>query len=119
MNKTFLKIYALLAALVATALPSAAHAAISVGVCLGGKCTFSGYKDYIVTIFGFAMKAGVVLTVLMLIYAGYKYMTSQGNPSALGEAKDIIVGSLTGFAMLVLVYFILTLLGTPISVLHN
>lgn len=84
----------------------------------GGKenNTYDSYIDYMGAIFSFAMKAGAVLTTLMIIYAGYKYLTSQGNPTALGEAKDIIIGSLSGFAMLLLIYLILTVLQLPPAV---
>ncbi|OGD61933.1 hypothetical protein A2215_02275 [Candidatus Berkelbacteria bacterium RIFOXYA2_FULL_43_10] len=80
------------------------------------KTDFTDYVGYMGAIFSFAMKAGAVLTTLMIIYAGYKYLTSQGNPTALGEAKDIIIGSLSGFAMLLLIYLILTVLQLPPAV---
>ena len=75
--------------------------------------SFASYNSYISAVFQYSMKVGIVLTSLMLIYAGYKYMTSQGNPSGINEAKDIIVGSLTGFALLLLIYFILNVIGLP------
>lgn len=74
-----------------------------------------GYQDYVKAVFSFSLKLGVALTVLMVIFAGYKYMTSQGNPTAINEAKDIIIGSLSGFIMLLLIYLILNVynFGTP------
>lgn len=113
MKNIYLKKPSLLLALVGALLLPAPARAIDVGVCIGDKCRFAGYEQYVVTLFQYAMKAGVVLTVLMVIYAGYKYMTSQGNPSAINEAKEILIGTLSGFAMLVLVYFILTFLNLP------
>lgn len=47
------------------------------------------------------------LGVLMLIYAGYLYMTSQGSPEALTQAKDIIVGVVVGIMLLFLIELIL------------
>lgn len=90
--------------------------AVKVGVEIPGytMTETSTYLDYIGAVFNFAFKAGIALTTLMIIYAGIKYMTSQGNQSALGEAKDIIVGSLSGMAMLALTVLILTLLGLPV-----
>lgn len=75
--------------------------------------SFVDFMDYIGAVFDFSLKLGVALTALMLIFAGYKYMTSQGNPSALNEAKDIMIGSLSGFIMLLLVYLILTVYNLP------
>jgi len=51
------------------------------------------------------------LAVLMLIYAGYLYMTSQGNPEATGQAKDIIVGVIVGILLLFLIGIILSTIG--------
>ena len=87
--------------------------AVDVGVSIGGKTSFADFAAYIFAVFSFALKLGAILTTLMVIYAGYKYMTSQGNPTGINEAKDIMIGSITGFAMLLLVYFILNILGLP------
>ena len=88
--------------------------AVDVGVESPGHGTsFADFSAYIFAVFSFALKLGAILTTLMVIYAGYKYMTSQGNPTGINEAKDIMIGSITGFAMLLLVYFILNILGLP------
>lgn len=78
---------------------------------------FDSYKDWIEAIYNFSIRLGGILTLLMLIYAGYKYMMSQGNPTAINEAKEILFGSLSGFALLLLVFFILKFLNVsnPIS----
>lgn len=47
------------------------------------------------------------LAVLMLVYAGYIYVTSGGNPEALTRAKDIIIGVITGIILLFLIEVIL------------
>ncbi len=93
--------------------------ALDLGVCIpdgkgGQTCNVTSYLDYIRVVFKFALEAGVALTVLMIIYGGIIYLTSQGNPSALNSAKDIIIGSLSGLAMLALVVLILTFLGMPL-----
>ena len=77
------------------------------------KSSYTSFMDYMSTIFSFALKLGAALTALMVMYAGFKYMTSQGNPSTTGEAKEIIIGSLSGFAMLLLIYLLLNVLGFP------
>lgn len=87
---------------------------IKTGVEIPGEgSSFSGYVGYISAVFSFALKLGAALTVVMVIYAGFKYMTSRGNPSATGEAKEIIIGTLSGFAMLLLIYLILNVLNIP------
>ena len=87
--------------------------AVETGVAVNNQTSFQGYMQYIEAVYGFAIKAGAALSVLMIIYAGFKYLSSQGNPSAINEAKDIIIGTLSGFAMLLLVYYLLTILNMP------
>ena len=74
----------------------------------------TSYKEYVTSMLGFAKNLGLILAILMLIYAGYKYMTSQGNPTAISEAKEITIGALTGFVLLFLVYLITNILGVAI-----
>lgn len=40
------------------------------------------------------------LAILMAIYAGYLYMTSQGNQEQISRAKDIILGVIFGVVLL-------------------
>lgn len=86
---------------------------LGIGVDIPGTDTssISGYSDYVKAIYKFSFTAGSALTILMLIYAGYKYLTSQGNQQAVNEAKDIIIGSLSGFALLFVIYLIVTILN--------
>lgn len=51
------------------------------------------------------------LAVLMIIYSGYIYMTSQGAPDKISLAKDIIIGVITGIALLFLMGLILSTVG--------
>ena len=88
--------------------------AVQTGVEIPGEgSSFDNFVDYMTSIFSFALKLGAALTTMMIIYAGYKYLTSQGNSTATGEAKEIIIGSLSGFAMLLLIYLLLNVLGFP------
>lgn len=58
--------------------------------------------DLVTKIYNWVLVIGVPLGVLMFIYAGYLYMTSQGNPDNIKTAKDIIISTLVGFALIVL-----------------
>ena len=98
----------------ATETTSEPESNLETGVAIPGHgTTFSDFTGYIKAVFDFSLKLGVALTALMLIFAGYKYMTSQGNPTALNEAKDIMIGSISGFIMLLLVYLILNVYNLP------
>ena len=52
------------------------------------------------------------LSLLMLIYAGYVYMTSQGSPERITLAKDLIIGVITGIALIFLMGLLLRTIGT-------
>lgn len=85
------------------------------GVDIPGQAgSVTSYKEYVTSMLEFAKNLGLMLAILMLIYAGYKYMTSQGNPTAINEAKEITIGALTGFILLFLVYLITNILGVAI-----
>ena len=76
-----------------------------VGVAIPGtnSTTFT-FKTYIDAVYKFALIAGGALCVIMMIFAGYKYMTSRGESGAINEAKDIIISTLMGATLLMLVY---------------
>lgn len=69
------------------------------------------YVKYVSQIYGFAMKAAIALSILMVVYAGYKYLTSRGDSSAINEAKDILVSTLMGAALLMLVILVGNIAG--------
>ena len=58
--------------------------------------------EYIGCIYAFATYLAVGLAILMIFWGGYKYITSAGNPDALGEAKEIIWGAIIGLLVLAL-----------------
>ncbi len=51
------------------------------------------------------------VAVLMIIYAGYIYLTSQGSSDKIGTAKDILVGVITGIVLLFTIGIILKTIG--------
>lgn len=117
MKKTF---SILLSSLTLIAFPAIIRAAttgsatgITTGLKVDGTTSFGSFTDYMSHVFKFSLKAGSVLTIIMVIFAGYKYLTSQGNPTALNEAKDIIAGSLSGFILMLVIFFILRVLNIP------
>lgn len=53
----------------------------------------------------------LLLAFLVLVYAGYRYITSLGNPEATKDAKDWAVSAITGIALLLLIPLIMQALG--------
>lgn len=62
---------------------------------------------YVTLLYQWAIPFGSGLAVLVIIYAGYLYATSGGNPDSLKQAKDLIIGALVGLALIILAGIIL------------
>lgn len=69
-----------------------------------GNTDFGQYLSKILT---WLVTIVASLATLMFIYAGYIYVTSQGNPEGVSQAKDIIIGVITGIVLLFLIEIIL------------
>lgn len=117
--KIFLPVFAFIYQFFFTLKTFAADTGVGVGVSFpkdeGSNYIQSGqryaFNDYVKNLYGFAMKAAVAFSILMLVYAGYKYLTSRGDTGAINEAKDIIFSTLMGAALLMLVILIGNLAG--------
>lgn len=53
--------------------------------------------------------AGVV-ALIYLIYSGYLYMTSMGNPDALSSAKSKLTNTILGLIIIILAYAVVSLI---------
>jgi len=87
------------------------EAKIGIGVGLFGTSVNDtsqnySYIQYIHGIYEFSIKVAVALCTIMIIYAGFKYLTSKGDSGAINEAKDILFSTLMGAALLILVILV-------------
>lgn len=73
----------------------------------GGITVGTTIPEYVRYAFNFSLFIGLVGAVLVLIYNGFRYLTSRGNPSVLREAKEKIVSVFVGLAILMGAYLIL------------
>ena len=73
------------------------------------------FPDYVCAVYKYSLLIGASLSALMIIWAGYKYLTSQGNQTQISDAKDIIIGTLIGFALLVSIRLVLSFLNISSS----
>jgi hypothetical protein len=62
--------------------------------------TVSNFGDFLKLVFDWAIPITGSIAVIMFVYAGYLYMTSQGDTGKIGEAKEIIVGVIVGVMLL-------------------
>jgi len=87
-------------------------------IALAAAATFDpegkGLPTFVANFYNWSIGAGIGLSILMLIYAGYMMITSAGVPERIGFAKEIIVGSLTGLALLIGAKLILNLLSITV-----
>jgi len=58
------------------------------------------FGQFLSNVFTWAEPITAGIGVLMFMYAGYLYMTSQGDTGKIGEAKEIIIGVIVGLMLL-------------------
>lgn len=61
---------------------------------------FTTLTDYISAIITWAIPILGSIALLMFVYAGYIYITSQGNPEKINTAKEIVISTLVGILLL-------------------
>jgi hypothetical protein len=75
-------------------------------------CNITG--NSIGTVLGYAIQLIFILAVLVallyLIWGGFKWLTSGGDKTAVGSAREHIVAALVGLVVIFLSYFILNII---------
>ena len=73
--------------------------------------TESTIADYAVYFFSLAMIMGAILAFAVLIYGGFRYITSAGDPLAMSDAKKWILGAILGLMLLLCTWFIIGIIN--------
>ena len=99
---------------------SLSFAQLSVGGILGGfEGTNGSVSDLIVTILNWLIGAAGVVCVVMIIVAGYSYMTAGGDESKVKDASKTLTNAIIGLAIcfiaVMLVNFVLDTFLQPNS----
>ena len=63
---------------------------------------------YLVALYNFLLGAVGIIALMMLVYGGFRYMTSAENPAAMGDAKDIVYSAVIGLALALLSWLIIS-----------
>lgn len=71
--------------------------------------------DLVKAILEIALKIGVPLIALAIIYAGFKFIAAQGNSEELKKAKDTLIYVIVGAAILLAAYAIATAIVNTVS----
>ena len=72
-------------------------------------------SDLVGMIVKIAVPLGVISVVLLVVYAGYLLMSSQGDPDKLKEGRDIITNAIIGFVVVLLSVAILILISNTLG----
>lgn len=107
--------YLLLAnvAMAATPTPTVPAGATRVELCPAGQfnplCGFS-VSNAIPAIISFIFVISIIVALFYLIWGGFKWLTSGGDKSAVGAAREHIIAAVIGLVIIFLSYFILNIL---------
>ena len=73
--------------------------------------------EYIKAWYGFAIGIAGIFATMVIMYGGFKYLTSRGDKGVAGKGKDYIVGAATGLALVFLSYTIVSLVNPNLTVI--
>lgn len=74
---------------------------------------YETFGDYLTDLVKVAMVLSVVAATLVVVYAGFSYLTSGGSPEATAKGKEMIGGALIGLATVFLAAVFLVSLYSP------
>lgn len=75
----------------------------------------TGMGPFMEAIISFAIPLSAISVFILLAFAAYKLMTSQGNPDKLKDAKEQISNAIIGFIFILLSVAILALLSSILN----
>jgi hypothetical protein len=75
--------------------------------------------DYITAIYNFALMIIGIICFGALVYGGFLYLTSAGNPARIKEAKDQIFSAILGLIILFSAYLILRTINPELVILYQ
>jgi hypothetical protein len=76
-----------------------------------GQTQYTTFNAYLIDLVSLAINIGGLIAILVIIYGAFLYVTSAGDEAKAKNGKDIIVGSLIGFILLVLIKVLVPILG--------
>ncbi len=75
--------------------------------------------QYINAVYRYAIGLGIVLAVVMLMYAGIRWMTSLGDSSQVSDAQSMVQNAVLGLILLMSVYTILYIINPDLIKLKS
>jgi len=77
------------------------------------------FVDYVITIYDWAIKAIVLLAIVMIMYSGFKWMMAGGNASSITKARDQIISALIGLVLAIGSYALLNFINPSLVNFRN
>lgn len=81
----------------------------------GSIDTIGGEGGLISTLTNVAVPAAILCLIVLVVYAGYMLISSQGNPDKLKEGKEVLTNAIIGFLVIVLSVVILLLISNTLG----
>ena len=75
------------------------------------QITGRSFIDYMMAIYKWSVGAIAIIAVIMIMVAGFQWMTAAGNASTIGQAKSRISSSLIGLLLVIGAYSILNFIN--------
>lgn len=76
-------------------------------ISFGGKKEFTDIGEYIKTVYNYALSIASIVAVIMIIVAGFQWISSGGNSDTISGAKKRITGALVGLLIAYMSFIIL------------
>jgi len=73
--------------------------------------TLQGFEVIFANIIGLALRAAVLVSFIMIIIGGFKYLTSGGDPKAAASARLTLTWGIIGIVIIIGAWFILRLIS--------
>lgn len=84
---------------------------IKLNVAIGGHESVSDFGQYISIWYRFIVGSVGILATVMIMWSGFKWLTSRGNTSTISQAKENIWAAIIGLLIAFLSYIILSLIN--------
>lgn len=84
-----------------------------------GECEIPWIAEYIQGIYRYGLGIGGILAAIVLMAGGVLWLVSAGDSSKISQAKDLIVGSITGIIILLSTYIILSEINPNLTTLKS
>lgn len=79
-----------------------------------GCIPIGNITNFILGILGFAAGIAGGITFLLIVWGGFKYMLSRGNPEAIAESREIITNAIAGLLLILFSAILMRIIGVDI-----